>query len=382
MKLACKATFSKPFKNQNPETHLTKPSQVLPPYFSLKMDTLIKQTRRRHPASQEKNREVGSSTREKKVPARKSVSFKEDKKKPSNWLLKQFSRQMSGQSYDPIGDMDHAAAVAATAYAISTFEETWLESYHNGLERGPSLSRSKSRSEDKFPSEEPRSLSRRFSGQLSFRDSETKDHKHPTPKSPVRKSSSVKKTFSMNLREDHTIQNEDLGEKRDRQRKQVSEPPRIQPPVRTRSERRAPPPPPPLPPLLSPPPLRLPPREMKRQSSGHASRKDDSTADAWEKAELAKIKARYEKLNRKIDLWEAKKRDKARRKLDISESEQEQKRKRGLQRFREDTEYIEQIAAGARAQAEKERQSKEFKVKEKAGVIRSTGELPGKACCF
>jgi CRISPR/Cas system-associated endonuclease Cas1 len=29
--------------------------------------------------------------------------------------------------------------------------------------------------------------------------------------------------------------------------------------------------------------------------------------------------SRYEKLNRKIDLWEAKKREKARRKLDISE---------------------------------------------------------------
>jgi hypothetical protein len=53
-----------------------------------------------------------------------------DKKKPSNWLQKQFSRQMSGQSYDPIGEMDHAAAVAATAYAIATFEETWLENYH------------------------------------------------------------------------------------------------------------------------------------------------------------------------------------------------------------------------------------------------------------
>jgi len=37
---------------------------------------------------------------------------------------------MSGQSYDPIGEMDHAAAVAATAYAIATFEETWLENYH------------------------------------------------------------------------------------------------------------------------------------------------------------------------------------------------------------------------------------------------------------
>lgn len=95
------------------------------------------------------------------MPPRKSVSFKEgspqtsamlflispinigcliiytsyycmlvDKKKPSNWLEKQFSRQMSDQSYDLIIDMDYAAAVAAAAYAITTFETTWLESYY------------------------------------------------------------------------------------------------------------------------------------------------------------------------------------------------------------------------------------------------------------
>ncbi|KAJ4879295.1 Remorin family protein [Raphanus sativus] len=342
------------------------------------MDSLIKQTRRRHPSAQAKTDEVGSPTREEKVPPRKSVSFKEDKKKPSNWLEKQFSRQMSDQSYDLIIDMDYAAAVAAAAYAITTFETTWLESYYSGRE-------------DAFPLEETRSLSRRFSGQLSFKEPEVNDNKLPTLKSPVRKSSSVKKTptFSMYLKEDHTRESEDSGEKHERPRKPVSEPPapmQIQPPVRTRSERRAPPPPPPPPPppLLSPSPLRLPPRETKRPSSGGTSREHDSTADAWEKAELAKVKARYEKLNRKIDLWEAKKRDKARRKLDKSEqSEQEQRRKRGLQRFREDMEYIENIASGARAQAEKQRQDEELKVKERAGVVRKTGKIPGKACaCF
>ncbi|RID51966.1 hypothetical protein BRARA_H02595 [Brassica rapa] len=342
------------------------------------MDSLIKQTRRRHPAARVKTDEVDSATREKNVPPRKSVSFEEDKKKPSNWLEKQFSRQMSDQSYDSISDMDYASAVAATAYAITTFEETRLESYHSGRE-------------DAFPLEEPRSLSRRFSsGQLSFKEPELNDNKLPTPKSPVRKSSSVKKTptFSMDFGGDHTRGREDSGEKHERPRKPasvVSKPPgapmQIQPPVRTRSERRALPPPPPP---LTPSPLRLPPRETKRPSSGGTSRKDDSTADAWEKAELAKIKARYEKLNRKIDLWEAKKRDKARRKLDKSEqSEQEQRRKRGLQRFREDMEYIEHIAAGARAQAEKQRQNEELKVKERAGIVRKTGKIPGKACsCF
>ncbi|CAH8388985.1 unnamed protein product [Eruca vesicaria subsp. sativa] len=336
------------------------------------MDSLIKQTRRRHRAAQVKTDEVGSPTREKTVPPRKSVSFEEDKKKPSNWLEKQFSRQMSDQSYDSF--IDYAVAVAATAYAITTPEETLLESYHSGRE-------------DTFPIEEPRSLSRKLSGQ---KEPELNDNKLPTPKSPVRKSSSVKKTptFSMILKEDHTKgSEEDSGEKHERPRKPVFEPPepmQIQPPVRARSERRAPPPlPPPPPPLLSPSPLRLPPRETKRPSPGGISREHDSTADTWEKTELAKIKTRYEKLNRKIDLWEAKKRDKARRKLDKSESEQEQRRKRGLQRFREDMEYIEQIASGARAQAEKQRKNEEFEVKERAGIVRRTGKIPGKACsCF
>ncbi|CAH8391558.1 unnamed protein product [Eruca vesicaria subsp. sativa] len=321
------------------------------------MDSLIKQTRRKHTSSQGRTGEVGSSTREKTVPARRSVSFKEDKKKSSSWLQKQFSRQMTDQGYDPISEMDHAAAVAATAYAITNFEETWLESYHSGLERGASLSRSKSRKEAS-PFEELRSLSRRFSGQLSFKEQDSN--------------------------RDHTRRSGDSKEKHERQRKQVIEPPspmRKQSSSRTRSEPRAPPPPPP--PLPSPSPLRLPSSEIKTRSSGHTSRKDDVTADAWEKSELAKIKAKYEKLNRKIDLWEGKKRDKARRKLDKSESEQEQRRKRGLQRFREDMEYIEQIAAGARAQAEKQRQNEEFKVKEKAGIVRSTGKIPAKACfCF
>ncbi|KAG5392027.1 hypothetical protein IGI04_021990 [Brassica rapa subsp. trilocularis] len=364
MKLACKAIISKhPSKTQNPQTHLTKLPHVLPPYFRLNMDSLIKQTRRRHPTSQGKTGEVGSSTREKKVPARRAyiiiLCVLVDKKKPSSWLQKQFMRQMSDQGYDPISEMDHAAAVAATAYAITTFEETLLKSYHTGLEHGASLSRSKSRREAS-PFEEPRSLSRRFSGQLSLKEPE--------------------------LNGDHTRRSGDSREKRERQRKRVSEPPapmRKQPPTRTRSERHAPPPPPPPPPPLSPPPLQLPPRESKSQSSSQTSRKDDATADGWEKTELAKIKARYEKLNRKIDLWEAKKRDKARKKLDKSESEQEQRRKRGLQRFREDMEYIEQIAAGARAQAEKQRQTEELKVKEKAGIVRSSGKIPGKACfCF
>ncbi|CAN8312180.1 unnamed protein product [Cochlearia groenlandica] len=345
------------------------------------MDSLIKQTRRKHPSSLERSREIGNGFREKKVPARKSVSFKEDNKKSSNWLQKQFSRQMSNQSYDPISDMDHAAAIAATAYAITTFEESWLENYHSGFEHGAYMSTSKSIREDPLPLEEPRSLSRRFSGQLSFKEPETRDHKLPTVKSPMRKSKSVKKapTFAMNLREDHTKHSEDFIDS-----EQLA-PVRMQPPVRTRSERRAPPPPPPPPPLLlSPSPLRLPPMETKRQSSGRISRKDDSTADAWEKSELAKIQARHEKLNRKIDMWEEKKRDKSRRKLDKAEqSEIEQRRKRGLQRFREDNEYIEQIAAGARAQAEKQRHNEETKVKDKTRVIRRTGQLPGKAClCF
>lgn len=60
----------------------------------------------------------------------------------------------------------------------------------------------------------------------------------------------------------------------------------------------------------------------------------------------------------------------------------ENKRAEAVQRHREELKRIEEIAGGARAQAEKNRRKEEFKVKEKANKIRSTGKLPATCLCF
>lgn len=59
------------------------------------------------------------------------------------------------------------------------------------------------------------------------------------------------------------------------------------------------------------------------------------------------------------------------------------KRARVLQNYKTEIEMIDQIAEGARSQAEENQRKEVIKVKEKAEVIRITGKVPTKAClCF
>ncbi|KAK3042338.1 hypothetical protein RJ639_002384 [Escallonia herrerae] len=111
----------------------------------------------------------------------------------------------------------------------------------------------------------------------------------------------------------------------------------------------------------------------------------DSKADVWEKAQMAKIKERifrYEKLSTTILDWEKKKKTKARRRLDVIERELEERRAKAVKNYRSKMESIDQIAGGAKAQAEANRRNEETKVKEKANKIRSTGKLPATCLCF
>lgn len=64
------------------------------------------------------------------------------------------------------------------------------------------------------------------------------------------------------------------------------------------------------------------------------------------------------------------------------QNELEQKRARALQRHRTEMESIDQVAGGARAQAEERQRNEELKVKEKANKIRVTGKLPATCFCF
>lgn len=55
---------------------------------------------------------------------------------------------------------------------------------------------------------------------------------------------------------------------------------------------------------------------------------------------------------------------------------------RAYEKFQSEMQYINGIAGGARAQADERRRNEEFKVKEKANIIRTTGKIPGACPCF
>ncbi|CAM8979949.1 unnamed protein product [Rhodiola kirilowii] len=85
------------------------------------------------------------------------------------------------------------------------------------------------------------------------------------------------------------------------------------------------------------------------------TRVQGSKADAWERAQMAKIKERYNTVRSTIDSWENKKREAAKRQKEKRERELEQKRARVLQHFRREMESIDAVAKGARAEAEKKK---------------------------
>ncbi|KAK3009222.1 hypothetical protein RJ639_014759 [Escallonia herrerae] len=106
----------------------------------------------------------------------------------------------------------------------------------------------------------------------------------------------------------------------------------------------------------------------------------ETKADAWERAEIAKIQSRYEKINSAILAWENEKKASAKRQMELKKSDLEQRRARNSQHYQGKLARIDHIAGGARAQAEEKRRYEELVVKEKAKKIRSTGSVP--ACCF
>ncbi|GAB2220572.1 hypothetical protein Droror1_Dr00008232 [Drosera rotundifolia] len=108
----------------------------------------------------------------------------------------------------------------------------------------------------------------------------------------------------------------------------------------------------------------------------------ESKVDAWEKAEMAKIKQWFDKLSATIVEWEDKKKEKAKRRLKNLQRELERRRANAVQYYLLDMERINQIAQGAKAQANENQRNEELKVKEKANKYRTAGELPRRCLCF
>ncbi|RVX02713.1 hypothetical protein CK203_016457 [Vitis vinifera] len=166
----------------------------------------------------------------------------------------------------------------------------------------------------------------------------------------------------------------------------------------------APKPTPPPPPPPPPPPTKEPATRKAQATRGRPI--GEIEIDAWEKAEMAKIKEKFDKVNGEIASWADKKKKKAKLKLDKIEgaldqkrakalrhdrtdinisklqAALDQKRAKALRHYRTDIQNIDYVAGGAKAQAEEKRRNEELKVKEKSKIIRETGQFPPTCLCF
>ncbi|KAI9124915.1 hypothetical protein K1719_004242 [Acacia pycnantha] len=260
----------------------------------------------------------------------------EEKKKGQNWFQREFVKKMN-RDYES-GDLEHVTAIAAAAFAASNQEIPEIPQQKK-TERSLTKTRSK-----KDASKAPVSQtggSKRFSDSFKLTDGQGK--KEPT--SPARDEKATarmpsKKTLSFR---------ELLKTKSD------TAAPEVAAPVQYESSK----------PLTSTKPVTK-----------------ETEADAWEKAELEKIKQRYEELKETIDSWENKKRKEAKHKLNLQESQLEKSRLKAMDKFREDLDRIDQITRGAREQADAKRTKEELKAREKANRIRTTRRLRGPCSCF
>ncbi|KAL5759405.1 hypothetical protein ACOSQ2_018243 [Xanthoceras sorbifolium] len=386
------------------------------------MDSLIKQIRARFSSTGQVNTEESYSSKERRIPPQRTPSFKTEKKRAQNWFRRQFSRNMS-QDYDSENQMEHVTAVAAAAYAINSLEDSVKPDQKKTSAAPESFSsRVKSKKEDTpIQVPEPGRVSKRFSGENATTSSLGADSKVPVTAATDEKktekangSPAIKKNLTFadehlespdttkskrtpdrapSIKKTPTFSDERLNihdtTKPNRAPERVTDPAPSMKKTSTSSNE-------PLSstngrkPAEAVPKTDMPPRKPRSAASKPETRSQSSRrpgtgetqADAWEKAKLAKIKERYEKLNATISSWEDKKKKKARNKLDKTESGLERKRMRALEKFRSDMDIINQIAGGARSQAEERRRNEELKAKEKANIIRTTGKVPATCFCF
>ncbi|CAL0315221.1 unnamed protein product [Lupinus luteus] len=335
-----------------------------------RMENLVKQMRMKLIDEEENKADLGGS-RDQKIPIQKTQSFKE-KKKSLNWFQKQFARNLS-RDYDSI-EMDHAIAVAAAAYAIKSKEVSEQKKKSETLE--VLLTRTKSKVDGtNSPISLHGSTSKLFSG--SFRSTEDQGNNVPITSATDEKKAEKAITPAPSMKKASTFPDKktlSFGDKKTDDKKNKTPAPKVHPPP--------PPPPPPIRRQTSTKivPVRPPTGTKKQTPTGPGI--GETNADEWERNELENIRERFHKLKETINSWENKKKIKARRKLDKEESELERRRLIALEQFRIKIMYIDQIAGGARTQAEETQKKEELKAKEKANEIRTTGKLPGIFSCF
>ncbi|KAK4395788.1 hypothetical protein Sango_1733100 [Sesamum angolense] len=112
------------------------------------------------------------------------------------------------------------------------------------------------------------------------------------------------------------------------------------------------------------------------------TRSSYSEADAWEKAQIAKIRKRYEKMQSEILAWQNEKKLKEKQKMERKKGELELRKARNLQHYYSKIARIDDIAGGARAQVDDKRRQEESVVKQNARRMRATGRVPVDCFCF
>ncbi|KAG8366421.1 hypothetical protein BUALT_Bualt17G0077900 [Buddleja alternifolia] len=339
------------------------------------MDILLKQTRARFYGTQHDNKEESSNTRDRKIPPQKTQSFRE-RKRSQSWIRRQFSRQMSSD-YD-ISGADYPTAVAAAAYAIQSLEESkHRDKNERTYGHGKPLNKTKSNVEDDTGvPPEPLKSALKVSDEASKASYKDPDIKVPistsTSKKMPEKGTSTAPSFKKRISFGETDANTSNKPEK---------------PLRE----------------LAPPSMRRPPSFADKQLNITDNKKDeskldrpptprpsatkpgpgDSQADAWQKEQMASINERCvcvcvcasvckNVFESPINLSL----------MEKFQAELDKKRAKAMQNHRSEIERIEGIAGGAKAQAEENRRKEEFKVKEKANKIRSTGKIPATCLCF
>ncbi|KAL3824758.1 hypothetical protein ACJIZ3_020787 [Penstemon smallii] len=116
---------------------------------------------------------------------------------------------------------------------------------------------------------------------------------------------------------------------------------------------------------------------------GGRNSNSNSKADAWERAQISKIRKRYEKMQSEIVAWENEKKLRQKHQMERRKNELELRKSRNLKHYESKISRIDRIGYGARTQVEEKRKQEEYIVKEKARKMRLTGKAPQVYCfCF
>ncbi|XP_057542277.1 uncharacterized protein LOC130820782 isoform X2 [Amaranthus tricolor] len=354
------------------------------------MEDLLKQVR-----SKLTGKEEFGGSRE-----RKKSSFKGERR-PPNWIRRQFSRQMSYK--EPSDEAEYAAAVAAAAFAITSLDSHNIDQTKPELGTHFSLPRIYSRIIDRATDEPSSAATDEYEPEARNMMPEKTIHPVPSPKQTPTQPKK-RPTFADDIEADPGMsydyrENDELeNAKRSKptnsftgrspsMRRNSSFGEAHMQNAKTKQEISAAEPilPSPIPPPPAVPPLNIQPIAPSERPSRPRDGKSDveSDADAWEREQLEKIKARYARLNNTIQEWEDKKKKKAKRKLETTEqTDHEKRRARAMQNYHIEMRRIKQIADGARAQAIDKRRNEELKVNAKAMRYRATGEPPLPPSCL